>query len=248
MQRKATPPTPPQTTAAPASKPVTRNVQRKPRVQRHTAEPIDTAEPVEPASSETPSVPSAATESYAPQEMPFVQRQPLEPKSVATPAQSTVVQRSVLPDETEAAPQLTSDLSERILSRVAPPERRVVTKPIDLPLHHTPLPRESQPETITSSPLAAGEYHSTPSAPSSITASPAPAIQRMTEPAIQRTPSESETSSSDAGFIQRVESVPAITAEAAEAVKPPDLDQLARQVYPLIKRMIAIERERRAFR
>jgi hypothetical protein len=35
------------------------------------------------------------------------------------------------------------------------------------------------------------------------------------------------------------------TPEAGEEMPGPDLDDLARQVYPLIKRMLAIERERR---
>jgi hypothetical protein len=220
-------------------------------VQQHTAEPSAAAEPVEPAGDETPAIPSAPVDARAPLDMPFVQRQALEGKPAATPSQPAVVQRSAAPAESEAetaAPQPAFDLSERIRSRVVPPEPRAAVRPVELPLHHTAVQRASQPEAMASSQAAESERISTSFAASPDAPGAAPAIQRMAEPVIQRTASEPETSSPDAGFIQQVESAPSAAKQEAQAAEPVDLDHLARQVYPLIKRMIAVERERRAFR
>jgi hypothetical protein len=52
-------------------------------------------------------------------------------------------------------------------------------------------------------------------------------------------------------MISRQEETTAETAEAAPETERPaeqDLDHLARQIYPLIKRMLAIERERSSAR
>jgi hypothetical protein len=50
-------------------------------------------------------------------------------------------------------------------------------------------------------------------------------------------------------IVQRVETPPAAAAEPPAAEAPqPNLDDLARQIYPLIKRMLAVERERRPVR
>ncbi|CAG0933315.1 hypothetical protein TFLX_02994 [Thermoflexales bacterium] len=216
-----------------------------PSVQRHTAVSI------EPAGEQDLPLPPAQMDTRASLEMPFVQRQPLEGKPAATPSQPTVVQRSAAAGEPEveaAASQPAFDLSERILSRVAPPERRAAVKPADLPLHHTVVQRESQPEAMVSNRAAQSERSTTPFASAPAVMGAAPAIQRTAEPLIQRIAAESETSSPGTGYIQRVESVPAAAEQEAEAAEPVDLDNLARQVYPLIKRMIAVERERRAFR
>ena len=54
-----------------------------------------------------------------------------------------------------------------------------------------------------------------------------------------------ETESTGAILVQRQDGTgPATSAAPAEKAEP-DLDQLARQVYPLVKRMLAVERERR---
>lgn len=174
--------------------------------------------------------------------MPLVQPQP-----ESQTASSAVVQRTAMPDESVAeVSQPTFDLGERILSRVAPSERRATAKPVDLPLHRALAQPESQPAPPAVSPTAR-EGGITPFVAPVSTLSVVPPIQRMSEPVIQRTPIESTDSSAEAGFIQRAETVPEPAAQPPEAA-PVDLDQLARQVYPLIKRLIAIERERRAFR
>lgn len=216
-----------------------------PTVQRHTAEPIETAGSLKPVPGETPAMPAAPDNAYAPQAMPLVQRQPLDEPS-PSPAD---VQRSATLDEAAAVlSQPAPDLSERILSRVAPPERRAAVKPVDLPLHRAPAQPESQPAAPVVGHAPASEGGATPFAAPSAVSFAAPAIQRMAEPVIQRTPIESVAGSADAGFIQRVETVPEAAQPSEDATEPVDLDQLARQVYPLIKRLIAIERERRAFR
>jgi hypothetical protein len=46
-------------------------------------------------------------------------------------------------------------------------------------------------------------------------------------------------------LIQRVENA---AAEAPETSAPVDLDTLARQIYPIIKRLLAVERDRRTSR
>jgi hypothetical protein len=213
-----------------------------PSVQRHVTEPIDSARPAEPARRETVVVPPAPDAVHAPLDMPLVQPQP-----ESQTASSAVAQRTAMPDESVAVvSQPTFDLGERILSRVAPSERRTTAKPVDLPLRRAPTHPESQPAPAAVSPTAR-EGGVTPFAAPVNTLSVAPSIQRMSEPVIQRTPIDSTDSSAEAGFIQRDETVPEPAAQPPEAA-PVDLDQLARQVYPLIKRLIAIERERRAFR
>jgi len=73
----------------------------------------------------------------------------------------------------------------------------------------------------------------------------APVIQRTPEPIIQRMPIEPAAPASGSGLIQRVENAPA---DLTEASAPVDLDTLARQVYPIIKHLLAVERDRRTSR
>jgi hypothetical protein len=73
----------------------------------------------------------------------------------------------------------------------------------------------------------------------------APVIQRAPEPIIQRMPAEPAGASTRSGLIQRVENTPADLTEASSSV---DLDALARQVYPIIKHLLAVERDRRMSR
>jgi hypothetical protein len=212
-----------------------------PSIQRQVAEPVAAAQPVKPSSGESAVAPPMAGDAHTPLDMPLVQRQ-VESQT----AEPAVTQRSAVSGETPVV-QSAPDLSERILSRVAPPERRAPAKPIDLPLHRAPVQPESQPVAPAVSRPVAHESGFAVVAPPALAPGSAPSIQRMPEPVIQRTPIESADSSAEAGFIQRTETVPELAAQPPEAA-PVDLDQLARQVYPLIKRLIAIERERRAFR
>jgi hypothetical protein len=218
-----------------------------PIVQRQPGEPIAAAEPAPPSHGDTAVVPPVLVQPQAPLDMPLAQRQP-----PSQPSAEATAQRKAVTDGVEAEPSAVSDLSERILSRVAPAERRAAPKPIDLPLHRVSVAPDSEPVTAPSSPSASAG--AAPLTAPSFTPGVAPAIQRMPTPVIQRTPSEggADISSAETGFIQRVETVPeaaALAAKQPEATAAPvDLDQLARQVYPLIKRLIAIERERRAFR
>jgi len=65
-------------------------------------------------------------------------------------------------------------------------------------------------------------------------------VQRQLSPAVV----------SEGGWVQReVKTTPA-TGQAAEKEEKsaPDLDHLARQIYPILKRMLAVERERRSGR
>lgn len=48
--------------------------------------------------------------------------------------------------------------------------------------------------------------------------------------------------------VQREGKETASDSSGAKPAEPPDLDKLARQIYPLIKRMLAVERERRSIR
>lgn len=78
-----------------------------------------------------------------------------------------------------------------------------------------------------------------------------PPLQRATSPATSRLIQRVEDKADDRALArvadQLEEAVTTVTdaAEAEASVAEPDLDDLARQVYPLIKRMLAIERERR---
>jgi hypothetical protein len=209
-----------------------------PIVQRQTANPIDTAELVEPSGGEATIAPQAVVDGYAPLDLPLAQRQPVESQISAQPSIA----------QFDGAPPPRFDLSERILSRVVPSERRAAVAPVELPLHRAPVQPESRPAAITASHVTASERSSTSGAAPAIASSAAPVIQRTIEPAIQRTPIESAASSADTDFFQRVDTVPETAAQQPEATAAVDLDRLARQVYPLIKRLIAIERERRAFR
>jgi hypothetical protein len=65
---------------------------------------------------------------------------------------------------------------------------------------------------------------------------------------IQRQPTASALSSAPISVVQRVETGYAETTEQKEERPAQDLDKLARQVYPHIVRMLAIERERRTGR
>jgi hypothetical protein len=72
-------------------------------------------------------------------------------------------------------------------------------------------------------------------------------IQRSWEP--EAAPSSSAVVDNETGLIQRVEETGMPFSEEAESPAAElDLDGLARQVYPLVKRMLAVERDRRPFR
>jgi hypothetical protein len=182
---------------------------------------------------------SPALAAPMPADMPLAARPRVESKPLAT-SQPPTVQRRVEAEDSEAS---TFDLSERVLARVTPPDRRTAAKPIDLPLHHQPVvQRESQPQA-TAMRSVAQALARVENASTSVAATVAsPVIQRMPEPVIQRSLAEPTSTPVDSGVIQRVTGVP------TEAPEPVDLDQLARQVYPILKRMLAVERERRPYR
>ena len=63
---------------------------------------------------------------------------------------------------------------------------------------------------------------------------------------IQRQPTTSTVGTVSIGTVQRVETGPPETTRQKEEKKSEqDLDKLAREVYPHIVRMLAVERERR---
>jgi hypothetical protein len=74
-----------------------------------------------------------------------------------------------------------------------------------------------------------------------------PAIAATSVAVAQRRPS---AESRLEGVVQREEAVPGVAEQAAPEVKgkEPDLDKLARQIYPFVKRMLAVERERTSAR
>ncbi|NJN93509.1 MAG: hypothetical protein HC875_05145 [Anaerolineales bacterium] len=83
--------------------------------------------------------------------------------------------------------------------------------------------------------------------PPSSASTPAMSIQRYWEP--EAVPPPAAAADSEAGPIQRVEDTEISFSEEPESPAAElDLDNLARQVYPLVKRMLAVERDRRPFR
>jgi hypothetical protein len=105
-----------------------------------------------------------------------------------------------------------------------------------LPLAAPPRPVERVPAGTTT--------RSTPSVPAS-----AAAVQRQEVETVRAAqPVEPAVSSQPPAVVQRAETeAPASTAPETES-REPDLDKLARQILPLIKRLLAVERDRRPFR
>ena len=232
----------------------------RPMVQRHTtaASPAPTSpSEIEPPA-ETPAsqleLPRSAMQRAVAEAAP-APTAAIEPRDVGrrasaeTPSarpdvqiEPPLVQRRIFePEPTTEPPSATSDehdftLGTQVFARRAASQRLTTTAPPDLPLTRpAPLERTAQHETV-----------SMPRAP----AARPEAVTRATIPAtstvIQRTPIEAPAIPSGEGFIQRVESTPPQAAVPTQAPQP-DLDDLARKIYPLIKRMLSIERERRAF-
>lgn len=90
----------------------------------------------------------------------------------------------------------------------------------------------------------------TPSQKESVTPiTSTPAVQRAVE---ATTPSTTPEPVSDPtpslGTIQRFEETTPVPSVSEAKPETANLDRLARQVYPLVKQMLAVERERRPFR
>lgn len=177
-----------------------------------------------------------------------------------------------------AKPPALPDLAEQVLSRVTsgarlpvthpeteflpPPASQISTVDFSLPLQRQiqrslagprqpAAGRQTQERDL---PLAAprpievrGETGAAPSV-AGVSGTPLPA-------AVQRRPDDTLPDSTPAtggvapapGLIQRAEEKSSGATET-EAARLPDLDRLARQVFPIIKRLLAVERERSAFR
>jgi hypothetical protein len=183
-------------------------------------------------------LPSAKMMPPARSDMPLVQRhvadtQPLEEESIQRHMNGPASPIGTAPESGQAA----ANIGDRILARVAGHEQLPAAKLPDLPLHQPLIQRVSASEVKSALESSKSQF-----VPGS--------IQRMPEPVIQRTPAEPSTTAPSSGLIQRVESMPpqAPPPTRPEAPAPMDLDNLARQVYPMIKRMLAVERERRSSR
>jgi hypothetical protein len=168
--------------------------------------------------------------------MPLVQRAMRNPvRRAATTDRAEV---------TEVSPSV--ELAERILARVTQPDRPATVRPIELPLFH-PVVRERQP-------MPTEESRPAPSAsrparvPVSTAPRAAPAATIAPVAVIQRQVAEPPAPLADSGTIQRVETEPSTAAISSASPAETNLDDLARRIYPLIKRMLAVERERRPFR
>jgi len=170
-------------------------------------------------------------------EMPLVQRravdaQPIEPEQIQRHIDALVLDQA-------------ANMGERILARVASHETVPAARLPALPLHQPVVQRVSAPEVKAApQPLASQTVSIAPamSAPAPLSG---PVIQRTPASVIQRMPAEPATSSSGSGLIQRVENA---SADVPETSAPMDLDTLARQVYPIIKHLLAVERDRRTSR
>ena len=227
----------------------TRSARSVPLAQRHTieAEMVAPPQPPEAATEARGAFPPAQIAPPSRSEMPLVQRHIADTQ----PVEEEPIQRQLgePPSPAGAAPlpdQTATNISDRILARVVGHEHIPAAKLPDLPLHQPVPQRVSAPEAKAASQLVKSEFVAAVPAPPVSVPAITPAIQRTPEPVIQRTPTEPSTTSQEAGFIQRVESGPA--EPGPEAPEPVDLDNLARQVYPIIKHMLAVERERRSFR
>jgi hypothetical protein len=125
-------------------------------------------------------------------------------------------------------------------------------KGIELPAHKVPLPFRPQAdsEQRPALPLAIPRLMESAGA----AAEPAPARPiTPAPPTIQRyaaaEPTAPVISTTPAAVVQRVEEQTLVAAASPPGEETaPNLDDLARQVYPLIKQMLAVERERRPFR
>jgi hypothetical protein len=133
-------------------------------------------------------------------------------------------------------------LSERVIARVAASERLPTTKLPELPLHHR-IQREVQSEVSSAPKPFSIESRATASAIPGNVLSVTTVSQPTPAGLIQRQPADQAISPPGSGIMQQVtETPPAASKPLLE--KKADLDELARQIYPLIKRMLAVERER----
>ncbi len=172
-------------------------------------------------------------------EMPLVQRHVADIQTVEEePIQRQLDGPPALVGAVPLPDQAAINISDRILARIAGHEQVPAAKLPDLPLHQPVVQRVSAPEAKATPKLVENEFVSAASAP--------PVSNSAITPVIQRTPTEPSATSQEPGFIQRVESAP--VEPGPETPELADLDDLARQVYPIIKHMLAVERERRSFR
>lgn len=204
-------------------------------------QPMAAVEPIEPfavgreANAEIPSTrPGTRIEPpLAPSE-----RQTLEPEPAA--ALSSTRPASDLPDFT---------LGAQVFARRAASQRLTTAQPPALPLKQPALRvPAAQPGAVSDTAAPAMLPTALGTTPFALRSTPL-ASEGGVATVIQRTPIETpaipSAIPSGEGFIQRVESTPPQVTAPTQA-QGPDLDDLARKIYPLIKRMLSIERERRA--
>ena len=201
-------------------------------VQRHVVEVEaasstlpETSTPTRDVSSSTKTAPPARSD------MPLVQRHAVDVQPIE--------------DEPTPVSDRAAGISERILARVASHEQVPAARLPALPLHQPVVQRVNAPEVkpapqpVASQSVAAAPVRSA-QAPLS-----APVIQRTPTPVIQRTPAEPAAPTSGSGLIQRVENA---AAEAPETSAPVDLDLWRVRFIPIIKHLLAVERDRRTSR
>jgi hypothetical protein len=248
------PSTPPRSTTRPHAR------IEQPLVQRRTtaaspapAAPSEIEPPAETAFAQRESPPSAIQPATG--EAEPAPTTTIEPRSVGRRAstempsprpdvqvEQPLVQRKISEPELAAElPSVTADehdftLGTQVFARRAASQRLTTTTPPDLPLTRPALRERVTQHEIASMPP-------TPvSRPEAVTSASIPATSAV----IQRLPIESPAIPSGEGFIQRVETTPPEATVPIQAQQP-NLDDLARKIYPLVKRMLAVERERRAF-
>jgi len=157
------------------------------------------------------------------------ERQTLKPELAAEPPSTRAT--SDLPDFT---------LGTQVFARRAASQRLAATPLPDLPLRQ-PAPHERAAPHDDGTAHRASMSRTPAARPEAVTSASIPAMSTV----IQRTPIEAPAIPSGEGFIQRVETTPPEAPVPIQAPQP-SLDDLARKIYPLIKRMLSIERERRA--
>jgi hypothetical protein len=134
------------------------------------------------------------------------------------------VQREAAHDEAEA-----TQVEQDVVRQLTVPASHAMTRQANLPLMRPQI-------VVQRLPMASAEAATNDVTPPGMVTYTIPQVERMEDETVMREETLSSATAPSASTSTTVEMQP----------QPPDLDELARQIYPLLKRMLWVERERTA--
>ena len=224
-------------------------VTRPHSIQRQTDLPLHTQPPApQPDQSSQRTEPPKAS-SLGETVLTRVQSSAKFPLSQPAAVQRKTVSPSVKPASLISQRVADQDVAPRV-GRTTRSPLPLATQPVLTQVQHGPRAERVQRQVIANTPEVAPLFSEFSAPTVAVKPAPTTTLQRTVAPPARAPLPLAKTVSRTESRVQRVESAPESSNEDAPRSESstesgPDLLTLARQIYPLLKRMLAVERERR---